>query len=149
VGEINVVEKLLAVNGAGGGEGNGGVIIPDIHPCRDSFGGMAVVLQLLAEEDKRLDEIVDSLPRTTIVKDKVACPSEAVFTVLKRIDAVFGAGAEKDRSDGLRLKWADRWLQVRASNTEPIVRVVAEARSEKEARALAASVLAEVKALVE
>jgi len=148
VGEINVIEKLLAVGGAGGGEGNGGVIIPDIHPCRDSFGGMAAVLQLLAEEGRRLDEIVASMPRYTIVKEKVACPSASVFAVLRRIENVFGAGAEADRSDGLRLKWKDRWLQVRASNTEPIVRVIAEARDEGEARSLAARALEEVRAVV-
>lgn len=149
VGEINVTEKLLAVNGAVGGEGNGGVIIPAIHPCRDSFAGMAVILQLLAEEGKSLEEIIDGLPRYAIVKRKIACPSERVFRVLRRIEEAFGAGAAVDRSDGVRLAWKRKWLQVRGSNTEPIVRVFVEAPDEEEARQLADKALEEVKRLAE
>jgi phosphomannomutase len=148
VGEINVTEKLLSVKGTVGGEGNGGVIVPAIHPCRDSFAGMAVILQLLAEENRPLHEIVDSMPRYAIVKERVPCPSEAVFTVLKRIEEAFGEGADVDRSDGVRVAWKDRWLQVRASNTEPIVRVFAEAPTEEEARAVTAKALEEVRAVV-
>ncbi len=145
VGEINVTEKLLAVNGAVGGEGNGGVIIPAIHPCRDSFAGMAVILQLLAEEGRSLEEIVDSLPRYTIVKRKVECSSEEVFGVLRRMEEVFGDEAAVDRSDGVRFAWPDRWIQVRASNTEPIVRVIAEAQDEAMAAQMAEHALNEVR----
>ena len=148
VGEINVVEEMIAKNGAVGGEGNGGVIIPAIHPCRDSFGGMAVILQLLAEEEKPLHEIVGSMPRYSIVKQKLACPSECVFAVLKRIEKMFGKEADIDHSDGIRLAWKDRWVQVRASNTEPIVRVITEARAESEAEAFADRVMAEVRRVV-
>ncbi len=144
VGEINVTEKLLSVDGAVGGEGNGGVIIPAIHPCRDSFAGIAVILQLLAEEGKSLEEILDALPRYTIVKRKIACPSECVFRVLRRVESECGRGAAIDRTDGVRLAWKDKWLQVRGSNTEPIVRVFAEARNEEEARQLADKALEEV-----
>jgi phosphomannomutase len=136
VGEINVTEKLLQEKGAVGGVGNGGVIIPHIHPCRDSFGGMAVILELLAEENKPLREIIHALPPCIMVKRKVSCPSEAVYTVLKGIEKKFGQGAEVDRSDGVRLAWPDKWLQVRASNTEPIVRIFSEAHSAEEAAAL-------------
>jgi phosphomannomutase len=141
VGEINVTEKLLSEKGAVGGEGNGGVIIPHIHPCRDSFGGMAVILELLAEENKSLPSLLRDLPPCIMVKRKVSCPSEAVFTVLKKIEKQFGDGANVDRSDGIRLAWPDRWLQVRASNTEPIVRVFAEALSVEDAERLASQAL--------
>ncbi|MFH2002380.1 MAG: phosphoglucosamine mutase [Planctomycetota bacterium] len=145
VGEINVTEKLLAEKGAIGGEGNGGVIIPQIHPCRDSFAGMAVILQLLAEEARPLHEIIASLPRYSIVKEKIACPSAAVYPVLKRIEELLGEGVEVDRSDGIRLAWPKRWLQVRASNTEPIVRVIAEAETDEEARSLVQTAMEEVR----
>jgi len=145
VGEINVTEKLLSVKGAIGGEGNGGVIIPSIHPCRDSFAGMAVILQLLAEEQKPLHEIVGSMPSYSIVKRMVKCPSEAVFLVLKRMAKLFNHEAVVDKSDGVRITWKDKWLQVRASNTEPIVRVFAEAHSKDEASSLIDTALAEIK----
>lgn len=147
IGEINVTEKLLAVNGAVGGEGNGGVIIPDIHPCRDSFGGMAVLLELLADEDKPLAGIIDAMPRYHIVKKKIHCPSDRVFQVLKRMEAVFGEEADVDRSDGIRLTWPDRWLQVRASNTEPIVRVFAEAEAQEAADELIHKAFKEVETI--
>jgi phosphomannomutase len=148
VGEINVTEKLLSVNGVCGGEGNGGVIIPEIHPCRDSFAGMAVILQLLAEEEKSLDEIVDSLPKYSIVKSKIPCPSESVFGVLRGIEKRFDNGATRDRTDGIRLAWRDRWLQVRASNTEPILRIIAEASEERDARSLMDQALKEISRLL-
>ncbi|HNS00235.1 MAG TPA: phosphoglucosamine mutase [Planctomycetota bacterium] len=149
VGEINVTERLLAVNGAVGGEGTGGAIIPAIHPCRDSFAAMATVLQLLAEEERSLEEIIDGLPRYAIVKRKAACPPERVFRVLRRIEETLGDGAAVDRSDGVRLTWERKWLHVRSSNTEPIMRVVAEAPGEDEARRLADKALVELKRCAE
>lgn len=148
VGEINVVERLLSAGGVVGGEGNGGVIVPDVHPCRDSFAGMAVILQLLAEENRSLDDIVATLPRYTIDKRKIGCPSSKVFAVLRRIADSCGGDAEQDRTDGLRLSWRGRWLQVRASNTEPILRIISEAPNEKEARALADRAMNEVRDVV-
>jgi phosphomannomutase len=149
VGEINVTEKLLSVKGSLGGEGNGGVIIPAVHPCRDSFAGMAVILQLLAEEGKSLSDLVGAMPSYTIVKEKVPCPSDSVFSVLKRIGELFGDGAEMDRTDGIRLAWKDAWLQVRASNTEPIVRVIVEAADEKKALSITKRAKDEVQRIAE
>ncbi len=148
VGEINVTEKLLSVEGAVGGEGNGGVIIPAIHPCRDSFGGIAVLLELLAEEKKPLSEIVRSLPRYTMVKQKMHCPSDRVFHALRRIEKLFAADGEVDRSDGIRIAWKKKWLQVRASNTEPIVRVFAEAVKGEDAHALVEQAKKEIEAVL-
>ena len=143
VGEINVTEKLLSVGGVVGGEGNGGVIVPAIHPCRDSFAGIALILELLSEEGS-IDEVVKRLPSYKIVKLKADCPSEKVFFVLRTIEERFGKGAAVDRTDGIRLSWPDRWLQVRPSNTEPIVRVIAEASDPAIAHSLAQEALREI-----
>lgn len=146
VGEINVVERMLKEDAVIGGEGNGGVIDPRVGFVRDSFVGMALVLDRLAAADETLSTIVDSLPRYAMVKDQVALdrapdragdgPRESVSRLWDRIAAAF-PDARADRSDGLRLDWDDRWVQVRASNTEPIVRVIAEAADAARARGLA------------
>jgi phosphomannomutase len=144
VGEINVVEAMLEQQAILGGEGNGGVIDPRIGYVRDSFVGMALVLDLLASDDRKLSEWVQTLPRFYMVKDQHPLGSggaepAAVGTFWDRL-AEAHPEARSDRRDGLRLEWDDRWVHVRASNTEPIVRVIAEASSEAEARQLAGRV---------
>jgi phosphomannomutase len=150
VGEINVVERMLAENAVLGGEGNGGVIDPRVGYVRDSFVGMAVILDLLAASGKPLSHLVDGLPRYTMVKEKyplslgtghaggseVGGHSMDVDAVWDQIAAAFPE-ARADRRDGLRLDWEQCWVHVRASNTEPIVRVIAEAPLAADARALA------------
>jgi len=126
VGEAHVVAKMKDVNAVLGGEGNGGVIEPQVGYVRDSFVGMTYVLAGLAHSGRPLSEWVDSLPRYTIVKAKLACPREKAAVACDALQAAF-PDASPDRSDGLRLDWPDRWVQVRASNTEPILRVIAEA----------------------
>ena len=143
VGEINVVEKMLAENALLGGEGNGGVIDPRVGFVRDSFVAMAVVLDLLASTGLPLSAIIDSLPSLAMVKDQYPLQAlidpDAVAALWDRISATYPE-ATPDRRDGLRLDWPDRWVHVRASNTEPIVRVIAEASSVPEAKALARDV---------
>ena len=139
VGEINVVEAMLARKAVLGGEGNGGVIDPRVGFVRDSLVGMALVLDLLATADRPLSSWVDEIPRYAMVKDQYplkagAGPAEAA-ALWDRIAEAHGE-AQADRRDGLRLAWDDRWVHVRASNTEPIVRVIAEARTLDEARGL-------------
>jgi phosphomannomutase len=135
VGEANVVEQMRALGAVIGGEGNGGVIDPRVGFVRDPFIGMGLVLNLMAETGKKLSELVAELPAYVIVKDK--------YTVdRKRLPALFAAlekrwpEAKANRLDGLRLDWADCWVHVRPSNTEPIVRVIAEAPRAEEARRL-------------
>ena len=118
-----------------GGEGNGGVIIPDIHYCRDSMSGMGAVLQLLAERREPLRRIVSQLPLYSMAKQKAQFPLERVPKLLEVLEKRF-AGARKSTLDGLKLSWDDSWLHVRASNTEPVLRVVAEARSRSRAQTL-------------
>lgn len=135
VGEVNVAVAMRDAKAAVGGEGNGGVILREVHLGRDAPVGAALVLQLMLEEARPLAAIVAELPRYVIVKDKLDRPSAS-------LDAVYGAlrgafpDAEADTQDGLRLSWKDRWVHVRPSGTEPIVRVIAEAPSEAAAREL-------------
>jgi phosphomannomutase len=117
VGEAHVVAKMKAVGAILGGEGNGGVIEPKVGYVRDSFIGMAYVLEGLAQRGGELSGWVDVLPRYTIVKDKLTCPRERVDAACTALRKAF-ADATATEGDGLRLDWPDRWVQVRASNTE-------------------------------
>jgi phosphomannomutase len=135
VGEANVGEKMRVVGALIGGEGNGGVIDPRVGFVRDPFIGMGLVLNLLADTGKRLSEAIADLPTYNIVKDKYRVD-------LGRLPALFAAlerrwpETKANRLDGLRLDWPDRWIHVRTSNTEPIVRVIAEAPRADEATRL-------------
>lgn len=133
VGEANVVDAMIEHEAVLGGEGNGGVIHPQVIGVRDSMVAMALVLDAMAERERPLSRLVDELPRYAIHKTKVALEPEGVATALYRLEAHFHQ-AQADRLDGLRLDWPDRWLLVRASNTEPIVRVIAEAPTADVAR---------------
>ena len=126
VGEANVVEKMREVGAVLGGEGNGGVIDPRVGWVRDPFIGMGLILQLLADTGKPLSQLVAELPSYTIVKDKYTVPRERLTALNAALEKRWPE-AKPNRIDGLRLDWPDRWLHVRPSNTEPIVRVIAEA----------------------
>lgn len=126
VGEAHVVAKMKAVQARLGGEGNGGLIEPRVGFVRDSFAAMAYVLAGLAARGGTLSQWVDELPQYTIVKDKLTCPRDRVDVACAALLKQYPQ-AEVQSGDGLRLDWPDRWVQVRASNTEPILRVIAEA----------------------
>jgi phosphomannomutase len=135
VGEVNVATRMRSENAPVGGEGNGGVILTEMHLGRDAPLGAAIILQLLLEEGKKLSEIIAAYPKYSIVKDKLdrpAAPLDAVYESLKKAFP----DAEVDTQDGLRLTWSDRWVHVRPSGTEPIVRVIAEAPTEADAQSL-------------
>ncbi|MCS6849718.1 MAG: phosphoglucosamine mutase [Gemmataceae bacterium] len=135
VGEANVVEKMRAVGAVIGGEGNGGVIDPRVGGVRDPFIGMGLVLNLLAWSGRSLSQLVAELPTYHIVKAKWAVPLERWPALLAALEKRW-SDAAVNRQDGLRLDWPDRWLHVRLSNTEPVVRLVAEAPREEDARRL-------------
>jgi phosphomannomutase len=133
VGEVNVAVRMREENAPIGGEGNGGVIVRDLHLGRDAPAAAALILQLLLEEGEPLSRIVARHPRYFIVKDKLdrpAVPLDGVYAALREAFP----DAEADTQDGMRLSWADSWVHVRPSGTEPVVRVIAEARSEDQAR---------------
>ena len=135
VGEVNVAVKMREERAPIGGEGNGGVILSEMHLGRDAPIGAALLLQLLHEENRSLSKIVGELPRYVIVKDKLDRPNASLDTVYDALRTAF-AGAAVDTQDGLRLSWPDRWVHVRPSGTEPIVRVIAEGPTESDAREL-------------
>ena len=130
VGEANVVQAMVRENAVIGGEGNGGVIDPRIVLGRDSLVGMAYVLQLMADSGKSISQLVASLPRYEIVKTKFECRREDAERAADAVRREFSAGgARVDTQDGVRIDWdADRaWVHARPSNTEPIMRIIAEA----------------------
>ncbi len=135
VGEANVVDCMLAKGAIFGGEGNGGPIHPQVGLVRDSFVGMALLLDAMAERDSPIGAMADALPRYEIVKTKISLAKENIPAALAALESHFN-DATADRMDGLRLDWPGRWLLVRGSNTEPIVRAVAEAPTAAEARRL-------------
>jgi len=140
VGEINVARTMQREGAVVGGEGNGGVILPALHYTRDAPLGCALLLQHLLDEEATLGRAAGRWPRYVIVKEKVAFPRErldAAYDELRTAFAGEGGGAP-DETDGLRLDWQDegRWLHVRPSGTEPVVRLIAEGRTEQAARAL-------------
>lgn len=134
VGEANVVDLMLAENAVLGGEGNGGVIDPRVGLVRDSFVGMALTLDAMAARNLPLSKLVAELPRYAIYKAKVTLPAEKFPASFAALEKHF-ADAKADRLDGLRLDWPGKWLLVRGSNTEPIVRIFAEAPTADEAQA--------------
>lgn len=135
VGEANVVSAMLACGAVFGGEGNGGPIDPRVGLVRDSFVGMAHILAAMARRGLPVSRLADELPRYQIVKTKMPLPRDRLPAALDALEAHF-ADAQADRLDGLRLDWPDRWLLVRASNTEPVVRAVAEAPTRRQAQQL-------------
>jgi len=147
VGEPNVVDTMLAHGALFGGEGNGGPIDPRVVLVRDSFVGMALLLDAMTARGRTIAELADELPRYAIYKTKVGFPLERVPAALEALREHF-ADAQVDRLDGLRLDWPARGLRVRARSTEPILRAIAEAPTAAEAKSLcdqAAAVLADVR----
>ena len=135
VGEAHVADMMIARGAVFGGEGNGGPIDPRVGLVRDSFVGMAVVLEAMAERQMTLSALVAELPRYAIHKASVPVSRATIDEAMNTLATHF-SDAQADRLDGLRLDWKDRWLLVRESNTEPIVRLVAEAPTAAEAAGL-------------
>ena len=144
VGEANVADMMIANQATYGGEGNGGPIDPRVGYVRDSFVAMAQVLDLMASTEKSLAELADALPKLHIHKAVVTLDTEKLPELFERILELYPA-ADPQTGDGLRLAWPDRWLLVRGSNTEPIVRLIAEA----EEKSIAEELCSQVSKLIE
>jgi phosphomannomutase len=147
IGEVNVTEEMQKQNAVIGGEGNGGVIYPRLNFARDSLVGMALILHLLAETGKTITELLGTFPRYTLIKEKLVCPSQKIATVLRMLRGEY-AGYPMDLRDGVKISLPNGWFLVRGSNTEPIIRVIAEAESEAGARSIVDSVFAKVLAVI-
>lgn len=140
VGEVNVTTEMKRTGAVIGGEGNGGVIYPELHYGRDALVGVALFLTLLAKSGKKVSELRKSLPEYSIYKTKVELqPGLDVDRLLESVKAKY-AGERITDIDGVKIDFPDCWVHLRKSNTEPIVRVYSEAATPQKAEALAASV---------
>jgi len=135
IGEVNVTEEMQKRSAVIGGEGNGGVIYPRLNFARDSLVGMALILHLLAETGQTITALVNTLPRFAMIKEKLACPSDKISAVLRMLRQEYAA-YPLDLRDGVKVSLPNGWFLVRGSNTEPIVRVIAESDREADARAI-------------
>ncbi|MBN2207590.1 MAG: phosphoglucosamine mutase [Candidatus Aminicenantes bacterium] len=145
IGEINVVEEILEREAAIGGEGNGGVIWPAVRPCRDSFAAMGLVLELMAASGKRPSALRREIPAYHMVKDKVPGTARQAHLIGKALKKMYAGKGEVVTLDGVKVVFADSWVHLRPSNTEPIIRILAEARTKPEAVRLVRLFKAEVK----
>ena len=147
VGEVNVVELMKATNAIIGGEGNGGIIYPELHYGRDSLVGVALFLTYLANQDKTVAELRASYPQYYMSKNKIE------LTPQIDVDAILIAMTEKYKSedittiDGVKIDFPESWVHLRKSNTEPIIRIYTEAQTQDLADALALRIIAEIKAV--
>ena len=134
-GEIHVTEKMEEINAEIGGEGNGGIILLPLNKCRDALAGIALVLDLLAEKNIKLEDYITELPQYTLVKKKF--PAENIdFEALEQKIRFEFKNQKVDNQDGIRVDFESSWILVRKSNTEPIIRVFAESKNENDANAL-------------
>jgi phosphomannomutase len=147
IGEANVTECMQREAAVIGGEGNGGVIYPRINFARDSLVGMALILHMLADREVPLTSILAELPRLVMIKEKLSCPSQKIPEVLKMVRQVY-ANAPMDLEDGVKVLFPNGWLHVRGSNTEPIIRLSAEAETEDEVHSIRDSVFDLIKQLI-
>ena len=129
VGEANVAARMIDLGAVIGGEGNGGVIDLRVGPVRDSFMGMASVLDLMARTGKTISELVRELPRYAMIKTKFPCTATQAQELVSTVRDAF-KNEKLDTQDGVRIDWPQGWVHVRPSNTEPIARVIAEAVDE-------------------
>jgi len=145
VGEVNVVELMKATNAIIGGEGNGGIIYPELHYGRDSLVGVALFLTYLANQDKTVAELRSSYPQYFMSKNKIE------LTPQIDVDAILEAMTQQYKNenittiDGVKIDFAENWVHLRKSNTEPIIRIYTEAKTQEEADALALRIIEEIK----
>ena len=148
VGEVNVVAKMKEVNAVIGGEGNGGIIYPDLHYGRDSLVGIALFLTHLAKEKKSMTALRDSYPKYVISKNKIELTPEIDVDLILEKMALKYADKEVDTTDGVKIYIEKEWVHLRKSNTEPIIRIYSEASDEEAANKLANRIISEIKALI-
>ncbi len=149
VGEVNVVEKMKEVDAVIGGEGNGGIIVPELHYGRDALAGIALFLSHLAKSGKTMSALRASYPSYEMVKDKIAL--DASIDLAKLLDQLETAHKDDPYNtiDGLKIDFPDSWVHLRKSNTEPIIRIYAEGATETEAADLVNAIKGEVQDILQ
>lgn len=130
VGEVHVVKKMKEVNAVIGGEGNGGIIVPDFHYGRDAIIGIALILSHIANNKIKLTELRDSFPNYCIIKDKIQLTTATNITEKFAYIKNYFSDQKINQVDGLKIDFEEGWVHLRKSNTEPIIRIYAEARNE-------------------
>ena len=135
VGEVNVVNLMKKTGAVIGGEGNGGVILPELHYGRDALAGIALFLDLLASKNVTVSALKNSYPKYSIIKDKIPADSLDIAASFQQLKIAF-ADERLDNQDGLKIDFTNGWVHMRTSNTEPIIRIYAEAPTESEAKEL-------------
>ncbi len=148
VGEINVVERMKEVGAVLGGEGNGGVILPDLHYGRDALAGTALLLQHMADSGRSLGDLHDAMPHYAMAKENLPLPDLSPDRLLSALGEQYD-GEDRSTLDGLKIDFEDSWVHMRPSNTEPILRVYTEAETDKDAQALAARFREELQDLID
>jgi phosphomannomutase len=147
VGEVNVVEKMKAENCVIGGEGNGGVIYPELHYGRDALVGIALFLTFLAEKKISCSTLRETYPRMEMIKNKISLtPETDIDGILKHLEKVY-RNEKTDTTDGLKIDFKEGWIHLRKSNTEPIIRVYAEATDKVIAESMVDSLMMEIKGI--
>lgn len=136
VGEVNVVRTIQTTGAVIGGEGNGGVILPELNLGRDALVGMALILQYLAETGGTVTELMEEVPRYVIMKRKYQRPGLNKDQALAAVRSAYEGKEEMDLRDGVKLIRGSTWIHLRKSNTEPILRAVVEAGTQEEAEQL-------------
>jgi len=144
VGEINVAKRMKSVGAAIGGEGSGGVILPDVHLGRDAIVGIGLILQLLAESGTTLSGLKAGMPQYSIAKGKMDLGAMAPDIVLSRVRDAHARDGRINTDDGLKIDFDDEWVHLRKSNTEPIVRIIAESATIARAMAVVEKFRAEI-----
>jgi phosphomannomutase len=148
VGEVNVVEKMKATNAIIGGEGNGGVIYPELHYGRDALVGVALFLTHLAKKGMAVSELRKTYPNYVISKNKISLTPEI------DVDNVLKTMAEKYKNqpvstiDGVKIEFGNEWVHLRKSNTEPIIRIYSESQTADKADELAKRIINDIKAII-
>lgn len=143
VGEINVIGKMKAHNAIVGGEGSGGVILPEVHYGRDSLVGIAVILSELAEFNGTVSQYKKTLPQYVISKNKIDVNKISADKIIEYIKGKYAA-FNINEEDGLRVDFEDSWINFRKSNTEPIIRIISEAKTKEKAEALQKNIMNEI-----
>ena len=134
IGEAHVVQKMKELNISIGGEGNGGVILKEVHLGRDSLVAAAMVLNLLDSTNQSINEIIAEIPEYVFLKDKITL-SDSKNVDFDNLATLFDCD-EINRDDGIKFSWSKKWIHIRKSNTEPIIRIFAEAKTESEVNSL-------------
>jgi phosphomannomutase len=137
VGQAYISEGLIEHNGVLGGEGSGGITVPEVHLTHDSAAAIGLILEYMAETGERISDLVAQLPRLTILKHNITVAPHQLYSVLQEFRALMEQeGIEIDSTDGIKVMLPDGWVHVRASNTESMIRIIVEAEEQADAREL-------------